>query len=310
MKIAVMGTGALGALFAGYLARAGEEVWAVDIKPEIVETIRAAGVRIREASGEENSIPLRATRTPEEIGQAELVIFLPKSRQTQPAAEDARPLFGPKTVGLTLQNGLGNPEVLESILGEGRILAGVTSHGSTLISPGKILHAGSGDTIIGEMRGGFSERAEEITGLLNRAGIVTRVSGEIRNEVWGKLIVNIGINALSAITRLRNGDLLQYPETRETLRRAVLEAKEIADRKGIRLPFPNPVEKTEEACRLTRHNYSSMLQDVLSQRETEVDFINGAVVCEGAGLGRETPINWMLMSLVKALEKTYSLHLG
>jgi 2-dehydropantoate 2-reductase len=179
-----------------------------------------------------------------------------------------------------------------------------------LISPGKILHAGSGDTIIGEMRGGFSERAEEIANLLNRAGIVTRVSGEIRNEVWGKLIVNIGINALSAITRLRNGDLLQYPETRETLRRAVLEAKEIADRKGIRLPFPNPVEKTEEACRLTRHNYSSMLQDVLSQRETEVDFINGAVVCEGAGLGMETPINWMLMSLVKALEKTYSLHLG
>lgn len=310
MKIAVVGTGALGALFAGYLARAGEEVWAVDIKPEIVETIRAAGVRIREASGEENSISLRATRTPEEIDQADLVIFLPKSRQTQQAAEDARPLFGPKTAGLTLQNGLGNPEVLESILGEGRILAGVTSHGSTLISPGKILHAGSGDTIIGEMRGGFSERAEEIANLLDRAGIVTRVSGEIRNEVWGKLIVNIGINALSAITRLRNGDLLQYPETRETLRRAVLEAKEIADRKGIRLPFPNPVEKTEEACRLTRHNYSSMLQDVLSQRETEVDFINGAVVCEGAGLGMETPINWMLMSLVKALEKTYSLHLG
>ena len=82
MKIAVVGTGALGALFAGYLARAGEEVWAVDIKPEIVETIRAAGVRIREASGEENSISLRATRTPEEIDQADLVIFLPKSRQT------------------------------------------------------------------------------------------------------------------------------------------------------------------------------------------------------------------------------------
>ncbi len=306
MKIAVMGAGALGALFAGYLARAGEEVFAVDIKPEIVGAIRAGGVRIRETSGEENAIPLRATRSPKEIGETDLVIFLPKSRQTRQAAEDARPLFGPKTTGLTLQNGLGNPEVIESVLGRGRVLAGVTSHGSTLISPGKILHAGSGETIIGEISGGFSQRAEEIGHVLNRAAIATRVSDEIGNEVWGKLIVSIGINALSAVTRLRNGDLLDCPETREILRGAVLEAKEIADRRGIRLPYSDPVEKTEEACRLTRHNYSSMLQDILGTRETEVDFINGAVVLEGAGLGMETPINWMLMNLVKALEKPHS----
>lgn len=310
MKIAVIGAGALGTLFAGYLARAGEDVFAVDVKPEIVGAIRAGGVRIREASGEENAVPLRATRSVREIGETDLVIFLSKSRQTRKAAEDARPLFGPQTAGLTLQNGLGNAEVLESVLGKGRVLQGVTSHGATLISPGKILHAGSGETVLGEMSGGLSERAEVTRALLNRAGIATRVSGEIWNEVWGRLITNVGVNALSAITRLRNGDLLNFPETREILRRAVLEAKGIADRKGIRLPYPDPVEKTEEACRLTRHNYSSMLQDVLGNRETEVDFINGAVVFEGAGLGMETPINWMLMNLVKALEKTYSLRPG
>jgi len=299
----------LGTLFAGYLARAGEDVFAVDVKPEIVGAIRAGGVRIREASGEENAMPLRATQSVREIGEADLVVFLPKSRQTRQAAEDARPLFGPGTVGLTLQNGLGNAEVLESVLGKGRVLQGVTSHGATLISPGKILHAGSGETVLGEMPGGLSERAEVTRALLNRAGIATRVSGEIWNEVWGRLITNVGINALSAITRLRNGDLLNSPETREIMRRAVLEAKGIADRKGIRLPYPDPVEKTEEACRLTRHNYSSMLQDVLGNRETEVDFINGAVVCEGEGLGIQTPVNRMLMNLVKALEKTYSLRL-
>ena len=299
----------MGTLFAGYLARAGEDVFAVDVKPEIVGAIRAGGVRIREASGEENAMPLRATQSVREIGETDLVIFLPKSRQTRKAAEDARPLFGLQTFGLTLQNGLGNAEVLESVLGKGRVLQGVTSHGATLISPGKILHAGSGETVLGEMPGGLSERAEVTRALLNRAGIATRVSGEIWNEVWGRLITNVGINALSAITRLRNGDLLNSPETREIMRRAVLEAKGIADRKGIRLPYPDPVEKTEDACRLTRHNFSSMLQDILGDRETEVDFINGAVVCEGEGLGIQTPVNRMLMNLVKALEKTYSLRL-
>jgi len=299
----------LGTLFAGYLARAGEDVFAVDVKPEIVGAIRAGGVRIREASGEENAMPLRATQSVREIGETDLVIFLPKSRQTRKAAEDARPLFGLQTFGLTLQNGLGNAEVLESVLGKGRVLQGVTSHGATLISPGKILHAGSGETVLGEMPGGLSERAEVTRALLNRAGIATRVSGEIWNEVWGRLITNVGINALSAVTRLRNGDLLNFPETREILRWAVLEAKGIADRKGIRLPYPDPVEKTEDACRLTRHNFSSMLQDILGDRETEVDFINGAVVCEGEGLGIQTPVNRMLMNLVKALEKTYSLRL-
>jgi 2-dehydropantoate 2-reductase len=304
-----MGAGALGTLFAGYLARAGEDVFAVDVKPEIVGAIRAGGVRIREASGEENAMPLRATQSVREIGKADLVVFFPKSRQTRQAAEDARPLFGPGTVGLTLQNGLGNAEVLESVLGKGRVLQGVTSHGATLISPGKILHAGSGETVLGEMPGGVSERAEELAALLSRAGIATRVSAEIENEVWGRLVINVGVNALSAVTRLRNGDLVNFPETREVLRGAVIEAKEIADRKGIRLPYPDPVEKTEEFCLLTRQNSCSMLQDVLAGRETEVDFINGAVVCEGEGLGIQTPVNRTLMNLVKVLEKTYSLRL-
>jgi 2-dehydropantoate 2-reductase len=115
------------------------------------------------------------------------------------------------------------------------------------------------------------------------------------------------MGALTAITRLPNGGLLNYPETREIMRLAVLEAKEIADRKGIQLPYADPVKKTEEACRETRLHYSSMLQDVLASRETEVDFINGAVVREGKGVGVETPVNRMLTNLVKIIEKTYSL---
>lgn len=309
MKIVVVGTGALGSLFAGYLARSGENVSAVDIKPEIVATIRGKGIKISEEGAEEVLIPLRGALRPEEIadevGKVDLVIFLPKSAQTREAAASARCLWDDETVGLTLQNGLGNPEAIESILGEKKVLAGVTLHGSTLLRPGCILHAGRGETVIGEMRGGSSPRAEKVAAVFNRAGLPTRVSEEVWNEIWGKLLVNVGINALTAITRLRNGLLMEHPEAREVLRRAVEEAKEVADRKGIRLPYPDAVPKVEKACLASYQNFSSMLQDVLNRRETEVDFINGAVVREGKKLGIATPVNWMLTAIVKTLEKTY-----
>jgi len=305
MKIAVVGTGALGSLFAGYLSRSAEDVSAVDIKPEIISAIRRSGVKIQEVEGEEISIPLRATLRPEEVGEVDLIIFLPKSGQTREAALSAGCLLGKDTVALTLQNGLGNPETIERILGEKRVLAGMTNQGSTLLGPGHILHGGRGETVIGEMRGGRSERAEKIAAVFSRAGFPTHVSSEIWNDVWGKLLVNVGINALTAITRLRNGVLLEHSEGRQILRRAVEEAALVAQRKGIRLPYTDPVGKVEDVCRASKLNFSSMLQDVLNRRETEVDFINGAVVREGEKLGVETPVNWMLTTLVKTLEKTY-----
>lgn len=310
MRIAVVGAGALGSLFAGYLARSGEDVSAVDIKPEIVSALQESGVKIKEAEGEEVAIPLRATLQPEEIGKVDLVIFLPKSGQTKEAARGARCLFGDETIALTLQNGLGNPEAIESVLGKGRVLAGVTNQGSTLLKPGYILHGGRGDTAIGELSGGRSERAEKIAAVLNRAGFPTHVSAEIWNDVWGKLLVNVGVNALTAITRLRNGVLAEHPETREILRKSVEEAARVADRKGIRLPYGDAVKKVEDVCRASNLNFSSMLQDVLNRRETEVDFINGAVVREGEKLGIENPVNWMLTALVKSLEKTYAQRVG
>jgi 2-dehydropantoate 2-reductase len=305
MRIAVVGIGALGSLFAGYLARCGEDVSGVDVKPEIISAIRESGVRIREPEGEEISIPLRVALRPEEIGQMDLVIFLTKSGQTRGAAQSARCLFGEETVALTLQNGLGNPEAIGSILGEERVLVGVTNQGSTLLKPGGILHGGRGETVIGEMQGTRSERVDRIASAFNRAGFPTRVSAGIQNDVWGKLIVNVGINALTAITRLRNGVLVEHPETREILRRAVEETTRVADQKGVRLPHEDAVKKVEDVCRASKANFSSMLQDVLQRRETEVDFINGAVVREGEKMGVEAPVNRLLTALVKTLEKTY-----
>jgi 2-dehydropantoate 2-reductase len=306
MRIAVVGTGALGSLYAGYLARSGEEVYAIDIKEDIISAIRSSGIRIVEPEGNEVSIPLKkATLNPEEIGKADLVILLPKSRQTQDAARNARCLFGPETVGLTVQNGLGNPETIEAIVGEGKILAGVTMNASTYLGPGRMLYAGRGETALGEMRGGPSPRAEKIAAAFNKAGLSTHVSPEVWNEVWGKLLVNAGVNPVTAITRLANGVLVDHAEARDIMKGLVEEGERVARAKGIRLPYTDPVKKVMDACIATRPNHSSMLQDVLARRETEVDFINGAIVREGKKTGVETPFNWMVTSLVKTLEKTY-----
>jgi 2-dehydropantoate 2-reductase len=306
MRIAVVGTGALGSLYAGYLARSGEEVYAIDIKEDIISAIRSSGIRIVEPEGNEVSIPLKkATLNPEEIGKADLVILLPKSRQTQDAARNARCLFGPETVGLTVQNGLGNPETIEAIVGKGKILAGVTMNASTYLGPGRMLYAGRGETALGEMRGGPSPRAEKIAAAFNKAGLSTHVSPEVWNEVWGKLLVNAGVNPVTAITRLANGVLVDHAEARDIMKGLVEEGERVARAKGIRLPYTDPVKKVMDACIATRPNHSSMLQDVLARRETEVDFINGAIVREGKKTGVETPFNWMVTSLVKTLEKTY-----
>jgi 2-dehydropantoate 2-reductase len=308
MKIAVVGTGALGSLYAGYLARSGEEVYAIDIRQDIVSAISSSGIRIVEPDGKEAVIPVRkAPLKPEEAGKVDLVILLPKSRQTQEAARGARCLFGPETVGLTVQNGLGNPEAIEAVVGEGRILAGVTLNASTSLGPGRMLYAGRGETVIGEMRGGPSPRAERIAAAFNKAGLSAKVSVEVWNDVWGKLLVNAGVNPLTAITRLANGVMMDHPEAREIMKNLVEEGKRVALAKGIRLPYTDAVKKVEDACIATAPNHSSMLQDVLAQRETEVDFINGAIVREGARLGVETPVNRTITNLVKTIEKTYSI---
>ncbi|NWF56140.1 MAG: 2-dehydropantoate 2-reductase [Syntrophaceae bacterium] len=308
MKIAVVGTGALGSLYAGYLARGGEEVYAIDIREDIVSAIRASGIRIVEPEGAEVSIrPKKATLNPEEVGVCDLVLLLPKSRQTEQAARRARCLFGPETAGLTVQNGLGNPETIEAVVGGGRILAGVTLNASTYLEPGRVRYAGRGETVIGEMRGGPSPRAEKIAATFNRAGLSAHVSEEVWNDVWGKLLVNAGVNPVTAITRLANGILADHEETREIVKGLVEEGERVARARGIRLPYPDAVKKVLDACVATAANYSSMLQDVLAQRETEVDFINGAIVREGEKLGIDTPVNRTLANLVRTIEKTYSL---
>jgi len=315
MKIVIIGPGAMGCLLAGYLAKSGQEVWLLD-KPNQKRTERIAqdGIKI-DGIGANYKIKVNATAKADDIKRPDLVIVCVKSHDTEAAIKHAKPCFSENTYVLTLQNGLGNTETIAEIAGENNVIAGVTSHGSTLLGEGHVRHCGKGETIIGRFQPSGKRQSkqwkiprrtlEDIADVLKDSGFPTKVSEKIKDIIWSKLIINVGINAITAITRLNNGRIIEYEGTRQVLKQSVLEASKVARRKKISLDYSDPVKKVESVCAATAANTSSMLQDVLKKKKTEVDFINGAIVREGEDLGVQTPVNSVLTDLIKTIESSY-----
>lgn len=305
MKIAIVGPGAMGCLFAGMLSRGGHEVWLLDRQPERARLVSRRGLWISGVTGEFNA-PVRATVSPTDVGAAGLVLITVKSYDTEEAALAAEPMVGQETAVLTLQNGLGNIEVLARHFGPERVIGGVTSQGATLIAPGQVRHAGQGTTVIGELNGALTERLRDIAAEFSGSGLHVELTTNLDSVLWGKLAVNAGINAIATLAQLRNGGLLESRHLRQLLRSAVKEVADVAHAKGIELPEPDMEAYAEEICQRTADNVNSMLQDVHRQRRTEVEAINGAVVEAGGTAGIPTPTNWVLTSLIRGIEQTYA----
>ncbi len=297
-----MGPGAIGNLFAGMLAAGGNEVWLLGRRAEVVETINREGVTIEQVwKGSTLRSPVRATLDAGEAGEVDLVLMCVKSTSTLQATRNALPAVGDRTVVLTLQNGIGNVDVMASVVGRERVLAGVTVNGVTLVGPGVVRHAAMGETTIGELDGRVTERLERVAETFRQAGISVAVSSSVDSLIWAKLVSNASMNPLAALLRVRNGQLLERPDARELLGALAREVAAVAEAKGVRLPFPDPVAKVEGICRTMATNKMSMLQDVERGAPTEIDFINGAVVREGQAVGVPTPVNWTVTRLVKAM---------
>lgn len=305
MKIAVIGAGAMGSLFGAYLTKAGESVAVMDVWPEHIQAIQKQGLILEETGGAQN-ISLAATTRLDMLEPVDLVILFVKSGATRLAVASATAILKPGGRILTLQNGLGNAETIAEVIGIERVLVGTTAQGATLIGPGRVRHAGQGDTHIGQLVGGADPFCDDVAMILSRAGLPTFVEADVRGLVWGKLVINAGINALTALLQLRNGQLAELPETRLLLTLAVEEAVQVAKAAGIQLPYSDPVEKVLSVAIATKQNQSSMLQDILRGATTEIAVINGAIVREGERLGVATPINRTLTLLVQALEKKLS----
>lgn len=304
MKITVVGPGAMGGLLAAFLVKAKEEVYLLDYDSARAKKIDEAGIKAEGISGE-FTIDVSATSEPKTIGICDLIIICVKAYDTEEAVKSIKELIGESTQVLTLQNGIGNVQIINDIVGEDKVIGGITSHGATVLGTGHIRHAGKGETIIGKTNGKVLGPIREIARVLNKAGFETKISKDINSIIWSKLIINVGINALAAITRLNNGRLLEYDGTKEIMRAAVQEAVKVAKRKRIKLVYDDPLQKVEGVAKATCGNICSMLQDILKKRRTEIEFINGAIVRQAKSLNIPTPVNEVLTNLIKTIESSY-----
>jgi 2-dehydropantoate 2-reductase len=307
MKIVIVGPGSIGSLCAAFLSKnAVEEIWLLDKDKERAAKISQQGIIVEGVSGNWQAA-VKATADAEELGKADLIIICVKSYHTKDAITGARPLIGDNTRILTLQNGIGNIEIIGEVAGLDKVIGGVTNLGATLLGIAHVRHAGKGETVIGRLDGKIPTEMRLIREIFNKAGLEMRISRDIKGILWSKLIINVGINALTAITRLNNGRLIEFEGTRRILREAVTEAIRIAKRKRIKLIYDDPLAKVEAVCEATATNVSSMLQDILKKKRTEIDFINGVIVRQAQELGIPATVNSVLLDLVKTIEASYNL---
>lgn len=305
MRLVVVGPGALGCLVAARLAPvACDGLVLLDHRPRRARLLAEQGLLLEEGGACIRVRPA-VSASPGEIGPANVVLLCVKAPALPAALTYVAPLCTPDTLLVFLQNGIGHLDLCPP--GGGAAAFGVSAEGATLVGPGHVRHAGRGETWLGFLGGTTPAarlRLEQVAHCWRRAGFAARVCDNIRERIWEKLLINVGINALSAIHGRTNGQLLVSCALRPRMAEAVREAAAVGAAAGVPLP-PDPLEGVHRVCRATRTNISSMLQDVRNRRRTEIDAINGAVAALGRRLGVATPVNVRLCEQVRALEAGY-----
>ncbi len=304
-RIAVMGAGAIGSVIGGMLARKGHMVTLVGRKPHIDE-IRKNGLHISGIWGDYTVRDLNGVTEPPQEHQ-DVVFLTVKSFDTARAAVEAVPMVGQNTVIVSVQNGLGNIETLVGTFGKEKIIGGMAIFGAVLPEPGNVrVTVIASETLLGEPDGSLTSRVKDIADMIDSAGIPAKASDNIMRDIWHKALYNIALNPLSAIFGVSYGEIADNPHTRRLAKEMIFEAFQVAKASGESLGMNTADEYLEilwnQKLPPTRDHRSSMLQDILRGRRTEIDYINGAVVRIGAEHGIETPYNSAVVSMVKAKE--------
>ena len=297
MRIVVIGAGALGASFGARLARAGHAVTLVDAWAAHVAAINERGLR---ALGVPEPVEVRlAAALPADApaGQ-ELALVAVDANGTEAAAALAARCLGADGAALTLQNGIGNVETLTATLGRERVVGGSTMCSFRTIGPGEVEQTNVAKTIVGELDGATSERALRLRELLRAAGYPTEISADIMAAIWEKLVVNVTINPICAITGLRMGEIARLPATDQYQDRLLDEALAVARAKGLALPEADLRARIKAHC-WDKYSKPSMLQHLEAGRRTEIAALNGALVREAKALGVPVPFNEAIALLIE-----------
>ena len=300
MKIAIIGAGAMGCLLASYLST-HHAVTLIDQWHAQIDHIRVHGL-VRECDGIRQITHPTATTNPHDAIGADVAIVMVKYHQTRWAADQACIALAPSGLCITMQNGIGGAEILSHTLGHARVTQGVTSLGATLLEIGYVKHAGMGASMF--VTHYPSPFLQQFIDALNNAGLPAQQHADLTSLIWGKLVVNAGINALTAILRVRNGELDAHPGARQLLTEVVNEAVMVAQAHHITLPYADPVAHVLSVARATATNRSSTLQDVLRGSPSEIPTINGAIVAAADVVGIATPYNRMLTQLMSIIDSS------
>ncbi|MFC1524672.1 ketopantoate reductase family protein [Thermodesulfobacteriota bacterium] len=306
MKIAIIGPGALGCLLAVSLKAGTDcEICILDHNPERAKHLTKQGILLVQDIGE-TKYPVFVSSDANKIGPVDLVLLCVKSHHIPDALATADPLFRSGNLTIAFQNGIGHLDFLLSAM-HFPWAVGVTTLGATLLAPGKVRKGGNGPTRFGFFNQDYENQQnvlQKTTVLFNSCGLETTIVPDIRETIWDKFIVNIGINALTAIHNIPNGKILESEQLGDSMQQAVHEAMEVATAKGITFSS-DPLQTTKNVCKATAANISSMLQDVRMKRLTEIDAINGALVQEARLLGIDTPANTFLITEIKRIEAEF-----
>ncbi len=302
MRICVIGAGAMGSLYGARLADKGHDVTLADRWQEHVDAIARDGLLLSAEWGDLRTTPA-ATTDPSGLTDIDIAIILVDANTTDTAGEMARAMLAPDGFALTLQNGIGNLARLDAVLGAERVEGGLSYHSCAIAGPGHVEHTNKGPTWIGQRPGHESDRVALLATLFEEADLAPRTVPDIELLIVEKWILNSAINALCAITGLRQGEIPRTPEL-ETYQDHILdEAFAVVAAKGIPVDADALRKAIKDQC-WKKFNKPSMLQHVEARKRTEIDALNGAIARDGRELGVPTPYNDALALLIKGLEKS------
>jgi len=305
-KVAIVGCGAMGSVYAALMANAGHEVHAVTKWPDHAEAMATHGLRVEGASGD-RTVRLHAATTVDGIGPCDLVIIATKAQDVEAAARSAAPLLAAHTVVQSIQNGLGSAERVAPIVGPDRLAVGVVGgFGASLRAPGHVHHNGMEMVRFGSHAGLARDRLEAAAAIWESAGFKVALFDDLARMVWEKLIMNVTFSGTCCLTGLTIGEVIRDANAWRVARGCAEEAVAVAHALGIRLEVGDPIEHVLRLGRKIGNARPSMLLDHLAGRRSEIDVINGAIPREGARAAVPTPVNDTVVALVKARESGFA----
>jgi 2-dehydropantoate 2-reductase len=306
MKIAIIGCGAMGSVYAALLADSGNDVWAIDTWEEHISAIRSNGLRVEGASGD-RTVSMNATTNASDAGECELIIVATKASGVPAAAVAAKSIAGPKSIILTIQNGLGAAERIAESIDTNQVMIGVVGgFGASMKAPGHAHHNGMQLVRIGEMNGGVSDRLEKVVSAWDNAGFTAKGYPDIHQMIWEKFICNVTYSGPCALMNATIGQVQANSESWSVALSCAREADAVARAKKINLGFNDVETYVRDFGANMPDARPSMLLDHMAQRPSEIDGINGAVPTEAAKIGMTAPINALVSSLIRGREANFA----